>query len=157
VAEVFESELEFSGQIQTTIDARGRIVLPARLRAQIDTEVEGTGFVLAPGLDRCVSIYTPRRWKQHIEPIEAVPYTRAGSRSVIRYLYSMKEAASCDRQGRLLIPEWLLEHAGIERKGARAVTIVGVGRVLEVWAREEWKRVMEQARRQLESNAENLL
>jgi MraZ protein len=122
----------FLGEHEHTIDDKGRLTLPAKLRASF-----ASGIVLSRGLDKCVHAYTPERWQQvREETVSSInPLTPEG-RMMQRYLFSGASESTLDRQGRVPVPAALAEYAGI----GKDVVVAGVDDHLEIWDRTAWRK-----------------
>ena len=114
----------FMNEYTHTIDAKGRMILPAKFREEL-----GSHFVLAPGLDTCLCIYPKERWDVLIAKLQKLPFTNRNVRKIIRPLFGRGTEMECDRQGRILIPAHLRESACL-KKEAR---IIGTGATIEIW------------------------
>lgn len=114
----------FMNEYTHTIDAKGRMILPAKFREEL-----GSQFVLAPGLDTCLCIYPKERWDALIARLQKLPFTNRNVRKVMRHLIGRGTEMECDRQGRILIPAHLRQAAGL-KKEAR---IIGTGSIIEIW------------------------
>ncbi len=114
----------FMNEYSHTIDAKGRMILPAKFREEL-----GDSFVLAPGLDSCLCIYPMERWNAVIARFQQLPFTDKRVRKIKRYLIGKSTEIECDRQGRILIPAHLRELASLTKE----VCIVGTGATIEIW------------------------
>jgi MraZ protein len=134
----------FLGEHEHTIDDKGRLTLPAKLRAPF-----ASGIVLARGLDKCVNAYTPERWKALGEERVARldPFSAEG-RKIRRYLFTGASESQLDRQGRVPVPAALARYAGLGRE----VVVAGVEDHLEIWDRAVWREQAEE----FEGNAEDV-
>lgn len=118
----------FMGEYNHTIDQKGRIIVPAKLREDLEDE-----FVITLGLDGCLFAYPKSEWEEFILKLRNLPGTKE-ARQLQRYF--MAGAASCemDKQGRILIPMKLRENAGLEKD----VVFIGVLNKVEIWSKERW-------------------
>lgn len=114
----------FMNEFTHTIDAKGRMILPARFREEL-----GNHFVLAPGLDACLSIYPMERWNALLSKLQRLPFTDVRVRKLKRFLIGKGTEMECDRQGRILIPSHLRELASLKKEAL----IVGTGTTIEIW------------------------
>jgi len=130
----------FLGQYTHSLDDKGRVTIPARHRDTLSSDI-----VVTRGLDRCLTIYPIELWKEISEKVNALPMTDPRGRALRRIFYADALYAKPDRQGRILIPDRLREHAGLE-PGAEAV-VVGLESYLEVWTPQRWE---EENARQME-------
>lgn len=118
------------GEYKHTIDKKGRMFIPAKLRDDL-----GSSFVLCRGIDgnRCLCIYSETEWKQLDEKIRQLPTVK--SSRLQRFLYAGAVKSECDAQGRVLIPQNLREYADL---GDEAY-VLGMSARLEIWNRERWE------------------
>ena len=114
------------GQYQHSIDAKGRLFIPAKFREEL-----GETFYVTIGLDGCLSVYSDTKWAALIEKVEALPISKARS---MRTLFANAAKCEPDAQGRILIPAKLREYAKLEKD----VIITGASRCVELWNPERW-------------------
>ena len=119
----------FMGEYNHTIDAKGRLIIPAKFR-----ELLGTEFVLTRGLDGCLFIYPVDEWKAFEEKLRALPLTNKNARTFSRFFVAGAAMCELDRQGRVLVPQTLREFAGLEKD----VVLTGNLDRIEVWSKEKW-------------------
>jgi MraZ protein len=138
----------FLGEHEHTIDDKGRLTLPAKLRAPF-----AAGIVLSRGLDKCVNAYTPERWERlREERLAAIdPFSTEG-RKIRRYLFTGASESQLDRQGRVPIPPALAGYAGLDRE----VVVAGVDDHLEIWDRTAWRKLADDFEGSAEDVAERL-
>ena len=141
----------FSGQVNGKVDDKGRIILPAKFREGLDPDDKEV-FVAAKGLTGCVAIYTKGRWGLILERFDSAPWAQPEALRVSRVLASQAEDAPHDKQGRMRIPQPLLDQAGIKRE----VTIIGANNRIEVWAQEKWQEYLEESEKLFEKDAPRL-
>lgn len=120
----------FTGEYRHTLDDKGRLAIPARFRAQL----EG-GAVLSEWIDGCLAIHTRGGWDALSAKIAGVPVTDPAGRMLERKIFGGATEADLDRQGRVLVPAFLREAAGI---GTEAL-VIGVRDHGEIWAPDRWK------------------
>jgi len=119
------------GQHQHTIDAKGRLFIPAKFREEL-----GQTFYVTIGLDGCLSVYSDTKWAALMEKAEALPITKARS---LRPLFANAAKCEPDGQGRILIPAKLRAYAALEKD----VVITGVSKCVELWCPERWAPIEE--------------
>ena len=119
----------FMGEYNHTIDAKGRLIIPAKFR-----ELLGTEFVLTRGLDGCLFIYPVDEWKAFEQKLRALPLTNKNARPFSRFFVAGAAMCELDRQGRVLVPQTLREFAGLEKD----VVLTGNLDRIEVWSKEKW-------------------
>ena len=119
-----------SGTYTHALDAKGRLIIPARLRKEL-----GEGFVNTKNMDRCLSIYPKAEWEALTEKLNGLPLISSESaRKINRLIFGNSEEPEIDKQGRILIPADLRRHANLTKD----VTLVGVNRMVEVWDTAAW-------------------
>ena len=116
------------GQYEHTIDPKNRINFPARFR-----ELLGDQFILTVGLDECVAVYSMEEWAELEKKIAALPMAKA--RSIKRYFLSNAVAVEPDKQGRILLPSHLRDHAHLEKD----VIVTGDSDHAEIWDKARWQ------------------
>ena len=119
----------FMGEYNHTIDAKGRLIIPAKFR-----EALGEEFILTKGLDGCLSIYPMDEWKSFEEKLKALPLTDKNARAFLRFFVAGATSCELDRQGRILVPSTLREFAGLEKE----VVLTGSLTRIEIWSKEKW-------------------
>jgi len=136
------------GEYEHTIDDKNRLTLPAKFRRDFED-----GCVVTRGLDGCLWAWTPQGWENYRDSILATlhPLSKEG-RQMQRHFYSGAAEAVPDRQGRVIIPSALLEHA----KLGRDVVVAGVNDHLEIWDRAAWRRELSEVEGSAEDVAERL-
>ena len=121
----------FLGQYERSLDDKSRLAIPAEMRVGL-----GTGAVLTRSFDTCLCIYPAARWETLARAVDDLQDVRSEVRILARSLFSGAVPCDFDRQGRVVIPAFLREHAGITDE----VVVVGVSSRLEVWSKEAWLR-----------------
>lgn len=120
----------FAGRFNHTLDTKGRIIIPSKLR-----EALGDSFVATAGLDGCLYLYSEQGWEKFSEELfEKVPATQEG-RKLIRYFTANSAPCEADKQGRSLIPAELRALAGITKD----VVLVGALNKIEVWDKAKYE------------------
>ena len=120
----------FAGEFQEHVDSRGRIAIPAPFADALSGEV-----VVARGFERCVAVYSAEGWDRIAAEIRDLPSTDPETRQLARFIFASANEQEIDRQGRIELPQPLLDYAGIERD----VVVLGTGDSVEIWDRESWK------------------
>ena len=136
------------GEYEHTIDDKNRLTLPAKFRRAFED-----GVVLARGIERCLSAYPRREWAATVESRlqELDPLSREG-RVMQRFFFSGAAEAELDRQGRVMIPSSLAEHAGLGKE----VVVAGIRDHLEIWDRAAWRAHLQEIEGSAEDVAERL-
>ena len=129
--------MKFVGRFEHSFDAKWRLTIPAKFRQGLaEEEPEKYGFWLTIDPDECVSMYTPRGWKDFETYFSINPFQSEESRSVKRWFYSSADFFELDSSGRILVPDYLKKHAGISNQ----VVLVGVNDRIEIWSPERWEQ-----------------
>ena len=120
------------GEYVHSIDAKGRIILPADFRQEL-----GVTFIITRGLDNCLFLYGQQAWEEWAAKLRALPLAKPAARALTRFFFSGARTLECDKQGRFLVPANLRTHAGIALK--QDVVLTGVDNRIEVWSKEQWR------------------
>jgi MraZ protein len=123
--------LSFTGEFRHTIDAKGRLILPARMRAEISND----RVVLVMSPEGCIDLYPEERWARHEAKLLEQRRTNPAARTVIRRIAASAHPDRIDGQGRMTVPPHLRNHAGIERD----VLVVGSFDHAEIWSPGRWQ------------------
>jgi MraZ protein len=136
------------GEFEHSLDDKNRITLPARFRREF-----AGGVFVARGIDPCLLVYPPEGWNQLVEGRMAGldPFSRE-ARQMSRYLFAGASEAELDKQGRIMLPGPLLEHAALQRE----IVVAGVRDHLELWAPDAWRKELDDVGRSAEDVAERL-
>jgi len=140
----------FYGEHETSLDDKGRVIVPARLREAARLLEGAVGFFVTLGEDGCIAIYTPTRWREIEATVNAAPQNAGRARRRRRLLFTQAAQVACDRQGRMRIPASLLAEAGISHDAV----IVGVSDQMELWDRERWRAYRKQMLEERATDAE---
>lgn len=115
------------GEYQHNIDAKGRVAVPSKFRDDL-----GALFYITKGLDNCLFVLPNDEWNRLVEKIKALPISKA--RGLQRFFFSGAAEVMPDKQGRILIPQQLREHAGLDKE----VTFIGASSRVEIWNSSKW-------------------
>ncbi len=132
------------GEYQHSLDEKGRLIIPAKFREDL-----GENFVVTRGLDNCLFAYPLSQWKIIEEKVKELPTSQAETRAFVRMFFSGAVEVELDKQGRIVIPQQLREHARIDRD----TYVIGVSTKVEIWAREVWENYSNQAEQSYEEIA----
>ncbi len=136
----------FKGQETYSIDNKGRVNVPTKMRKCIVPDAEDA-FVVTRGVDKCIVAYPMNEWRKYEEKFANLNQYNEKDRFFLRMILSWSEEVDMDAQQRVSLPKRLLEFADIDAK----VTIVGMIDHIEFWQPEEFDTYLE---RQLESYEE---
>ncbi len=120
------------GEFNHSIDAKGRLIVPSKLREQL-----GLTFVVTRGQDGCLDAYPNDAWEEFEARIDALPSMNSEARSIQRFFRSGATDVEIDNQGRILLPQTLRDFAKIEKE----VVIVGNGNKAEIWSKDKWEEI----------------
>ena len=118
------------GEYEHSLDVKGRLIMPAKLREDM-----GEKFIITKGLDGCLFGFSQTEWSNFEEKLKTLPLTNKNARDFVRFFLSGAIECEIDKQGRFLIASNLREYANMEKD----VIIIGVGTRLEIWNRDKWK------------------
>lgn len=135
------------GEFEHSLDAKGRLIMPAKLRESI-----GENFVVTKGLDGCLFAFSINEWTNFEEKLKSLPLSNRNSREFTRFFLSGATECEIDKQGRFLIPNNLREAAGLIKE----VVIIGVGTRIEIWDKEKWNHYNSDENISVEDIAENM-
>ncbi|MFR5684207.1 MAG: division/cell wall cluster transcriptional repressor MraZ, partial [Clostridia bacterium] len=124
----------FIGEYEHSVDAKGRLIMPAKLREDI-----GDKFVVTKGLDGCLFAYSQTEWLNFEEKLKTLPLTNKNARDFVRFFLAGATECEIDKQGRFLISGNLRNYAALEKE----VVIVGVLNRIEIWNKDKWNNLDE--------------
>ena len=119
----------FMGEYHHSIDDKGRLTIPSKLRLELGDE-----FVVTRGLDGCLFVYTAEVWSSIIKKYQELPNIK-DARNFMRFFLSGAYNAGFDKQGRINISLPLVKYAELKKD----CVIIGVGDRLEIWSLEKWE------------------
>ncbi len=117
------------GEYLHTLDDKKRLSLPAKFRAEVGKKV-----VVTRGLDACLFLYPEKTWKKIAEKLASLPFGQADTRGMSRFLLAGAVETDVDSAGRILVPDFLKEFAGL---GSRVI-LAGVSDRVEIWNEQTW-------------------
>ena len=118
-----------TGEYQHTLDSKGRLSIPARLREDL-----GNVFYVTLSMDKCLSAYSSESWETLTEKVNDMPYVKQRK---MRPLFAYAAKCEVDAQGRILIPQNLRDFAGLTKN----VAVVGCNNHAEFWDSDSWSAV----------------
>jgi len=142
-----DDDLLFAGRWAATLDDKGRIVVPAKIRETIEASGQSLSFFVGRGpsktlgLDpvRCLVLYDRRNFARVRSRVAAqLPQNDPARQDFERVFYPFLEMVDCDKAGRIMIGDELLKYAGIEKD----VLIAGANQRLEIWNPATWNRLL---------------
>ena len=135
------------GEHEHSLDDKNRLTLPAKLRGEFED-----GVVVTRGLDGCLRAYPRNAWAELATRIQSLDPLSEDARRMRRHFFAGAAQSELDKQGRMVIPSGLIEHAGLGRE----VTVAGVFDHLEIWDRAKWRTQLHEVEGSAEDVAERL-
>ena len=121
----------FIGEYTHNLDSKGRIAMPVKFRNKLTG-----GAIVTRGLDRCLFVFSGKGWEVLAQKLIALPLAQTNSRAFVRLMLAGAVDAELDKQGRILIPDYLREYAGLKKQAV----ITGLYNRMEIWDSEAWKQ-----------------
>lgn len=121
----------FIGEYNHTVDEKGRLAVPAKFRTEL-----AKGAVVTKGLENCLFLYTKKDWQELAEKIAKLPISQSSSRAFSRFLLAGAMEAELDKQGRIVLPDYLRKYAGLNKK----VVVNGLYNRIEIWDEIAWAK-----------------
>lgn len=121
----------FIGEFQHNLDSKGRMAVPAKFRQKLTG-----GAIITRGLDHCLFVLGSKEWEALAQKLISLPLAQMNSRAFVRLMLSGAVDAELDKQGRILIPDYLREYAGLKKQ----VVVAGIYNRFEVWDSDIWKQ-----------------
>jgi MraZ protein len=134
----------FRGRYHHQIDGKGRLSVPSRFRETLTAASDGR--LILTTFDECLWAYPVPEWQELERKVGALPQFMEEVKALQRVFISAAVECPIDRQGRILIPPSLRADAALSRD----VVIVGMTRRFEIWSRERWDAIYQQARVRLD-------
>lgn len=136
------------GEYTHSIDAKGRLILPAKFRDEL-----GDVFVVTKGLDNCLFVYGKKEWAILEEKLKQLPLAKAEARAFVRFFFAGAAEIECDKQGRALLPLNLREYAQLDKD----VIVLGILNRVEIWSKTIWDEYSAKSGDAVASIAEHLV
>jgi len=121
----------FIGEYNHTLDDKSRLAVPVKFRV-----VLAKGAVVTKGLDGCLFLYTKNSWSELSDKLAKLPISQANTRAFSRLMLAGAMDVSLDKQGRIILPDYLKKYAGLKKK----VIVAGLMNRLEIWDEEKWEK-----------------
>jgi MraZ protein len=122
----------FLGEYAHTIDDKGRLTLPAKYRADL-----AAGLVVTRGIDKCLFVFPRAEWDKLSAKLDALPLTDPQAREFRRLIFSGAIDDELDKQGRVLLAQYLRDYAGLNGN----VIVAGLNTHMEIWAPDAWNAI----------------
>lgn len=145
----------FRGQAENSIDDKGRVALPAKMRRALSPEAKET-FVATRGLEQCVFLYPLDVWERVETQIKGLNTFQSETRAFTRNLLHWAEDTTLDGQGRISLSKKLLDFAGLDMGGGARARFVGAIEYIEIWNPDVFEVYLNQSE-QYETVAERVM
>ncbi|HHD92386.1 MAG TPA: transcriptional regulator MraZ [Candidatus Portnoybacteria bacterium] len=137
----------FIGEYRHTLDEKRRLAVPAKFRREL-----GKGAVITRGTDNCLVIYPEKVWQKVAEKLSQLPASKMEARKFARVVLAGASAVDFDKLGRILVPDYLCQYAGLKKN----TVIAGLYDKLEVWDENNWNKYRGAAEKEVNQLIENL-
>lgn len=137
----------FIGEYSHNVDDKGRMAIPVKFRRELQK-----GAVVTRGLDNCLFLYTKTEWAKLAEKLAALPISQSNTRAFSRLMLAGAMDVDLDKQGRVVLPEYLRNFASIKK----SLIIAGLYNRLEIWDEEIWKKYKNQTEAESGAIAEKM-
>lgn len=137
----------FLGEYHHNLDQKGRLAIPIKFRNALSL-----GAVVTRGLDECLFLYSQEEWELIAKKISSLPVSQKNSRAYSRLMLAGAMEISLDKQGRVVLPEYLRQYAGLDKK----VIVAGLYNRVEIWEESRWESYKKETEQQSEEIAEKL-
>ena len=137
----------FIGEYNHTIDEKGRLAVPIKFRTAL-----AKGAVVTRGLDNCLFLYTSTEWEILANKLSKLPISKSNTRAFSRLMLAGAMDVAIDKQGRIILPDYLRKYAQVTKK----VIIAGLYNRLEIWDESVWNKYKENTEKNSKDIAEAL-
>ena len=135
------------GEFQHNLDSKGRVAVPVKFRNKLSA-----GAIITRGLDKCLFIFSSNEWETLAQKLISLPLAQANSRAFVRLMLAGAMDVELDKQGRILIPDYLREYAGLKKQ----IIFAGLYNRIEIWDNENWKQYKSKTEASSDEIAEKL-
>ena len=142
----------FKGQAEYSVDAKGRVAIPAKMRNAMNPEAKGA-FTVTRGFERCIFLYPLDRWLEMEGEIGSLSTYDREARAFTRRIMMWADEVSLDGQGRISLPKPLMEYAGIDDRAL----ILGAYDRIEIWDPDTFESYLNEEEADYETLAERVM
>ena len=139
----------FIGEYRPQLDEKGRLAVPAKFRNALKK-----GAIVTKGLDGCLFVYTMAEWSKLVEKLSQMPVSSTAARAFSRLMLAGAFEVDIDAQGRINVPNYLIEFAHLQTKNPTVVA--GLMSRLEIWEEKAWNDYKKKTEPESEKLAEDL-
>lgn len=137
----------FIGEYSHSIDEKGRMAIPSKMRRDI-----GSGAVITRGIDNCLWLFPKKEWQALAEKLANLPLSDANSRAFSRLMLAGAMEVEFDSQGRALLPAYLRAYAGLKK----IAVVAGLYNRLEIWDQNKWQSYKEKTEKSTDQIAKHM-
>jgi MraZ protein len=138
-----------TGEYRAALDEKGRVLIPARVRSELD----GEELVVTRGIDRCLWLFPSSQWKRIAANLmDSTSLFQARARLIHRRIIAPAQEAEFDKAGRINIPPSLREYAGLSKE----CIVLGIENYLEIWDEGAYRSYWEENEAEFQAAAEEL-
>lgn len=138
----------FIGEYYYNLDNKNRLAMPSKFRDSFKD-----GAVITKGLDNCLFVYTKKEWNKLVEKLANLPISQAKSRAFSRLMLAGAMDVNLDKQGRMIMPDYLKQFAGLGKK----LVVAGLYNRLEIWDEKMWSKYQRVSEKDSNEIAEGLV
>ena len=135
------------GEYKHNLDSKGRLAVPSKFREKLSA-----GAIITRGLDNCLFVFANKEWELLAQKLMALPLSQANSRAFVRLMLAGASDVFLDSQGRILIPDYLRNYAGLKKE----TVVAGLYNRMEIWDKENWEKYKQKTESASEEIAEKL-
>ncbi len=137
----------FIGEYTHNLDDKGRLAVPKKFRQALLK-----GAVVTRGLDNCLFLYTKVEWEKLASKLASLPFAQANTRAFARLMLAGAMDVSIDKQGRIILPDYLRKFASLKK----GVAVAGLYNRLELWDEKTWEMYKEKTEKESGKIAEQM-
>jgi MraZ protein len=138
----------FLGTHNPKLDEKGRVILPARFRDELES-----GVVVTRGQENCLYVFSAREFEAMHEKIRQAPVTSKTARDFLRVFLSGASSETPDKQNRITIPSVLRAYADLGRE----LTVIGAGNRVEIWNTAKWDAYLAASENEFANTSEEVI
>lgn len=135
------------GEYSHNLDDKGRLAIPKKFRSDLSK-----GAVVTRGLDNCLFLYTKKEWEKLAEKLAQLPFSQANTRAFARLMLAGAMDVDIDKQGRIMLPDYLRTFAGLTKN----TVVAGLYNRLELWDQGKWKEYKKKTEKESNKIAEQM-
>ena len=137
----------FIGEYHHNLDEKGRLAVPKKFWADLNK-----GAIVTKGLDNCLFLYTKNEWKNLADKLANLPFSQSNTRAFARLMLAGAMDVDIDKQGRIILPEYLRTFAGLNKN----IVVAGLYNRLELWDQKKWEEYKSKTEKESSAIAEQM-